>query len=117
MAGDHARAATRRPATRSTRFWEAVGRHEPQPYYAILLADGDRMGKVIDHHGRAAHEKLSKVLVDFAASVYGVVRRHQGSLVYSGGDDVLALLPLHTAVACAAELAERLRRRPEGVSR
>jgi CRISPR-associated protein Cmr2 len=31
--------------------------------------------------------------------------RHSGALIYAGGDDVLALLPLHTVLACARELA------------
>lgn len=88
-------------------FRKRVGRAEPQGYYAILHADGDRMGRVIDNNDHAAHVQLSKALVEFARDVYGVVRAHQGTLVYSGGDDVLALLPLHGAVACAAELATR----------
>jgi CRISPR-associated protein Cmr2 len=33
------------------------------------------------------------------------VRRHKGSLIYAGGDDVLAFVPLHTALKCARELA------------
>jgi CRISPR-associated protein Cmr2 len=89
------------------RFRSAVGRTEPQGYYAILHADGDRMGRVIDANGHAAHVRLSAKLVEFARAVESVVRAHQGSLVYSGGDDVLALLPLHRAVACATELAAR----------
>jgi len=98
-------------------FLREVKRDEPQGYYAILHADGDRMGKVIDRHGRSDHERLSKRLVAFAGSVYDTVREHHGSLVYSGGDDVLALLPLHRAVACADRLrrdfSERLRDFPD----
>lgn len=79
---------------------------EVQPYYAILLADGDRMGAVIDHaKTRAEHQAISAALAGFAERVGGIVRdSHKGSLVYSGGDDVLALLPIHTALACADEL-------------
>lgn len=78
---------------------------EPQPYYAILLADGDRMGRVIDHQDREGHVGISAALVKFARGAEKIVREHCGSLVYSGGDDVLALLPLHSAVACGAQLA------------
>ena len=35
-----------------------------------------------------------------------VEESHLGALVYSGGDDVLALLPLHTVVQCSKELAD-----------
>lgn len=86
----------------------ATGRRPPpelQPYYAVLLADGDRMGAAIDHATeRSTHQEISRKLADFAAGVGDIVREHAGSLVYSGGDDVLALLPIHTALACAATL-------------
>src|SRR5207249_2516274 len=36
--------------------------------------------------------------------VPGVVKRHHGTLIYAGGDDVLALLPTSAALACAREL-------------
>lgn len=114
---------TERPRQEAARkalraFCKAVEKPEPQGYYAILHADGDRMGKVIDHHGLAAHREISKALVAFAGSVFDVVRDHQGSLVYSGGDDVLALLPLHRALDCAAALAAdftaRMNKFPDG---
>lgn len=83
---------------------------QPYPYYTLLHADGDRMGEAIDHQSQtgevAGHRKLSNQLaLEFAAKVYGLVERHQGCLVYAGGDDVLALLPLHTALRCARALA------------
>jgi CRISPR-associated protein Cmr2 len=36
--------------------------------------------------------------------VPGIVKEHHGELIYSGGDDVLALLPTETALACTLEL-------------
>jgi len=86
----------------------------PCPYYALLHADGDGMGKAIDaQQTHEQHRTLSQALDTFSAEVrgskdtWGIVERHQGSLVYTGGDDVLAFLPLHTAVACARALADR----------
>lgn len=78
----------------------------PSPYYAILLADGDGMGKAIDKQAKVTgHQEISQVLADFASQVRDIVNiTHHGSLVYAGGDDVLALLPLHTALKCAEEL-------------
>lgn len=88
-------------------MYQALGR--PEPYYVLLHADGDRMGEAIDHQskqGIKAHRKLSnKLASDFAAKVQGIVEKHKGCLVYAGGDDVLALLPLHTALRCAKALA------------
>jgi len=77
----------------------------PIPYYAILLADGDRMGAAISALGDFdKHRELSIRLASFAGTVQEIVEGHLGSLVYSGGDDVLALLPLHTVLACADDL-------------
>lgn len=91
-----------------------IGQAHPNPYYAILLADGDRMGKVIDNEaeqGEKQHQALSKALNTFAGSVHGIVEeKYQGALVYAGGDDVLALMPLHTVLQCAKELADNFRK-------
>jgi len=83
----------------------------PLPYYALLHADGDRMGKAIDaQKSITAHQKLSSQLTAFARGVKKIVESHKGSLVYAGGDDVLAFLPLHTVLACARELADTFRK-------
>lgn len=83
----------------------------PGTYYALLHADGDRMGETLDGlQNPEAHRAFSNALArEFALKVKGIVERHGGGLVYSGGDDVLALLPLHRALACARALAERFR--------
>jgi CRISPR-associated protein Cmr2 len=55
--------------------------------------------------GPALHAAISAALANFALHVVpGVVARHKGVLVYSGGDDTLALLPTNTALKCAQEL-------------
>jgi CRISPR-associated protein Cmr2 len=78
----------------------------PQPYYALLLADGDNMGSTIDAQQQPDdHRKLSAALDGFASSVRGIVEsKFDGALVYSGGDDVLALLPLDRVLECAKAL-------------
>jgi CRISPR-associated protein Cmr2 len=81
----------------------------PSPYYVVLLADGDGMGKAIDAQaaeGPDGHRNISKALALFAENVPDIVKKHHGALVYAGGDDVLALLPLHTALDCARKLSE-----------
>ena len=86
---------------------EAVNDQKPSPYYAVLLADGDSMGVAINGlQDRYRHREFSRKLSEFARDVSRiVVERHKGSLVYAGGDDVLAFLPLHTVIQCARELA------------
>jgi CRISPR-associated protein Cmr2 len=78
-----------------------------KPYYAFLLADGDRMGKVISQcldvtpGDSRAHVDFSRALSGFASTVKSIVANHAGNTVYAGGDDVMAILPVHTAIDCA----------------
>lgn len=116
----------------------------PSAYYAILLMDGDDMGKwlsgkhakmpafgevmhpdVLPKFGSLPsaldwdkalkaprplaanlHASLSAALSTFALRCvrWVVEERHFGRVVYAGGDDVLALLPLTEAVPAAREL-------------
>ena len=80
----------------------------PEPYYVLLAADGDYMGKSIERFAKAdAHRIFSQALSDFATDVHRIVEQdHQGALVFAGGDDILAFLPLHTALDCAWKLAD-----------
>lgn len=74
----------------------------PSPYYAILLMDGDQLGK---HMGdRAKQTPISQALNRFTSRAGDIVRAHNGFLIYAGGDDVLALLPLDDALPAAAAL-------------
>ncbi len=76
------------------------------PYAVILQADGDRMGELLSKAETAEQSRaISRALHGFARSVRGTVRKHRGHAIYAGGDDVLAMLPLQNAVACARELA------------
>jgi CRISPR-associated protein Cmr2 len=88
---------------------------EPQPYFVILVADGDRMGELIAQQDNPeAHQKLSRTLDDFARKAREIVPRYGGFMVYSGGDDVLAFLPVNQAIACAKELSEAFRYQVRG---
>ena len=83
--------------------------HRPSPYYALLVADGDRMGRQIREAAAeesAKHRAISQALAKFASQeVYRVIEeKHAGRVVYAGGDDVLAFLPLPTALAAAEDL-------------
>lgn len=80
----------------------------PSPYYAILVMDGDKMGKHLDQcKNEAQHQEISQRLGKFADSMSRVVADNKGSLVYAGGDDVFAFLPLSTALPAAAEINRR----------
>lgn len=90
----------------------ALDGRRPLPYYALLIADGDYMGAAISAlETRDQHHKLSNKLATFAKEAGQIVIvRHGGSIVYAGGDDVLAFVPLHTALQCARTLSEQFQR-------
>ena len=77
------------------------------PYFAILAADGDNMGTLLDSQdSEDKHRELSTQLVAFCKVAEGIVAQHDGHLVYAGGDDVLAFLPVDKAVECATKIRE-----------
>ena len=84
----------------------------PSPYFAVLCADGDRMGRAISKASSPdEHRELTRALSAFASEAAAVVEKHRGVCVYTGGDDVLAFLPCDTALHCARELHDDFGRR------
>lgn len=87
----------------------AAGLSQCPPYFAILAADGDKMGEAIGALTTPEeHRQFSLKLSGFAKEAEKIVNSEHfgGYSVYTGGDDVLALLPVPTAIACATKLAE-----------
>lgn len=79
----------------------------PRPYYALLLMDGDQLGKLLrgndkEKEGRA--KKVSQALALFTGEVDRIITDHNGAPIYAGGDDVLALLPVEFALDAAVEV-------------
>lgn len=98
------------------------GDRKPSAYYAIVMLDVDDMGAWLDgSHKRmprfegaprrvsaSLHAEISRRQGLLATQrLHDVVEEHLGQLVYSGGDDVLAFLPLQNVWACLAALRER----------
>jgi CRISPR-associated protein Cmr2 len=98
--------------TALSRLQKEAGLGSPSRYYAVMAMDGDSMGKWIggEMTGQVSkdfHLKFSEALSRFGV---GDARRiveedHLGSLIYSGGDDVLAMLPAERAIDCAKALS------------
>ncbi|NPV63071.1 MAG: type III-B CRISPR-associated protein Cas10/Cmr2 [Methanotrichaceae archaeon] len=85
-----------------------LGLGEPDPYLAILIADGDRMGKTISEIKTAEdHREFSRNLSAFAKDARDIVESNNGVLVYSGGDDVIAFLPVDKCLSAARDLHDR----------
>ena len=81
---------------------KAVG-HPASTFYALLLMDGDSLGKLLQHKD-VDETEVSEALSSFTNRVDGIVQKHCGKTVYAGGDDVMALLPLDKALQAANEL-------------
>ncbi len=122
--------------------------HKPDAYYALILLDGDHMGRILagdakecsityrqsfhpkvrsgfdklaneDHAIHAygnqkraispnRHLAISAALNDFALHVVPEVveREHRGRLIYAGGDDVLAMVPVADLLSIMPRLRE-----------
>lgn len=72
------------------------------PFYAVLLMDGDELG--VHMSDRDKQKDITLGLAQFTTKVPDIVQENNGFLIYAGGDDVLALLPLEDALKCAAAL-------------
>jgi CRISPR-associated protein Cmr2 len=71
-------------------------------YLAVLHFDGDRMGQHLnDLHSFEEHVAFSEALAAFAEDSERIIaaKTERGVLIYAGGDDVLALLPLSDALS------------------
>ncbi|WP_404296451.1 type III-B CRISPR-associated protein Cas10/Cmr2 [Halomonas sp.] len=78
---------------------------EPAPFYAIVMMDGDSLGSQLSDSRK--QQPISRALNQFTRTVPEIIKRQGGFLVYAGGDDVLAMLPVTVALSCAAELRQR----------
>ena len=81
---------------------------EPQPYLAVLVADGDKMGEALSAlNSPEHHREFSQRLAEFAGEAKNIVTNCNGVLVYAGGDDVLAFLPVDKYLDCARQLHDK----------
>jgi CRISPR-associated protein Cmr2 len=81
---------------------------EPSPYLAILVADGDKMGAAISNLPDAKRNRaFSRALAGFASDAKDIVTQNHGVLIYAGGDDVVAFLPVDKCFECARILRDK----------
>ena len=85
--------------------------HPKMVRYYESLGDGAMAGLEAKRPvGPALHASISEALNNFASHVApGIVKQYEGTMIYSGGDDVLALLPVRWVVGCAAALHHAFR--------
>lgn len=71
-------------------------------FYALLLMDGDSMGKLIRDKGA---KTVTVALTAFSAEAPKIVHKYGGVCVYAGGDDLFALLPLDRVLGCSVKVS------------
>ena len=84
-------------------------------YFAILQADGDNIGKVLDDIDIVS---FSNSLFDFANKAEEIIKYYKGYPIYIGGDDILAFVPIafeesgniKTVINLAIELSEKYKK-------
>ncbi|MCK5524390.1 MAG: type III-B CRISPR-associated protein Cas10/Cmr2, partial [Thiomargarita sp.] len=76
----------------------------PSPFYAILRMDGDSLGSKMRNPDN--QEPISDALKNFTGSVPNIVYQQCGFLIYAGGDDVLAILPVEDVFTCAIQIRQ-----------
>ncbi len=75
----------------------------PSEFYALLKMDGDRIGALL----RENADQVKKGLARFTEKVIDHFKPGNdalGVLIYAGGDDVLAMLPVDTAIDAAHDI-------------
>lgn len=86
----------------------------PSPYLSILAMDGDRMGRALGQsRSLTQHQQISNALAHFAEEDVPHIVQHEftGRVIYAGGDDVLALLPIEHALPASNALRLRFSQR------
>ncbi|MEU4828516.1 type III-B CRISPR-associated protein Cas10/Cmr2 [Actinomadura sp. NPDC023710] len=94
-----------------SRYARDAGLAPLTPYLAVLAQDADRMGKALSGFPGSGqdplkwHQRVSAAVARVgAAQAEAIHNEHLGQVVYTGGDDLLALLPASTALAAARQV-------------
>lgn len=97
--------------TKLKELYQAV-QSRPSSFYALLLMDGDSMGRLLSEARKKSPESeqdVTRALGQFADQVPRTVCEHDGVTIYCGGDDVLAMMPVPNALRCATALSDLYR--------
>jgi CRISPR-associated protein Cmr2 len=88
----------------------------PNPYVALLVADGDRMGAFIDKaETQVQHASISEAIALFSNQVPALARDDRGHAIFHGGEDLMVAYPLLSAVNGAHALSRAFKRAVAGV--
>lgn len=97
---------------------ESIGLAEPPSYLALVAADGDRIGDLIaSARSVDQHIELSRRLSKIGQCVSDALAlAHVGHLIYSGGDDLLVLMPVESVTEQLALWREAFEQETPGLN-
>jgi len=80
-------------------------KESPPKYYALIMSDGDHMGKWLSgeyltdkNKLEDFHSKMSESLLNYAKEMKEFIKPPIGALIYAGGDDVMAFINLNNVL-------------------
>jgi CRISPR-associated protein Cmr2 len=78
-------------------------------YYAIVHADGDSMGKVVERlKGKEAFQNFSKQLFNYCGTSHKIIKDFGGETIFAGGDDLLFFAPVVSGNRTIFELCDEI---------
>jgi hypothetical protein len=76
--------------------------NEPSSYLAVMVFDGDNMGKKVKEH----LDSLPAKVMEFSQNLPRTIQGHLAQSFYLGGDEGLILCPIETALALARAIRD-----------
>jgi len=78
-------------------------------YYAIVHADGDSMGKVVEKlKGKDDFQNFSKKLFEYCTTSHKLISNFGGETIFAGGDDLLFFAPVVSGDKTIFDLCEEI---------
>ena len=81
----------------------------PEPYYALIEADGDGIGHIMGMLTDAARARLIEALDRFTDRAWRIPERIGGVVFYCGGDEIVTAVPLDELPHVVGELSSLFR--------
>jgi len=93
-------------------FQKAIkGKHKQTSYYAVIMFDGDDMGKWLSGQKlndqsrlKTFHKDISSNLANFATKAKEILKEPKGMTVYAGGEDFLGFVNINNLFEVLKEL-------------
>lgn len=79
---------------------------EPDPFYALIQLDGDNVGAIDSLLTEETQPRFYQAFSDFYQRAKELIYSDGGFMIYLGGDDLRAIVPINRALICADNLCK-----------